>query len=234
MVQVLQKRSSLPPDEAPKQSQLCFFQSPLSFDPSPQDQSRLAQITVEKTAIEGSNTFDPLARVSGTGERLELPAAIAFRSIGYKSEPLPGLDELGIPFDDRLGIIPNDLHGRVLAPDRGPGDLTAAHVPGFYVAGWAKRGPTGVIGSTMEDAFATADGIAQDWHDHSRFLNGTASGATVAGWDGVKAEADRLGLRRVSWADWEKIDAAERQRGRELGKQREKFASVEEMLRVLE
>ena len=220
---------------AQKQSQLLFFHSPVSFDSSSKTPERLSYATFEKTAHAGGLApWDYNARVKGTGERSQLPASVAFRSIGYKSEPLPGLEELGVPFDHQLGIIPNDLHGRVLAPSKGPGDLTAGHVPGVYVAGWAKRGPTGVIAMTMEDAFATAEAIAQDWHDHSVFLNGEPERAPeLAGWDGVKAEADRRGLRRVSWDDWEKIDAAERERGQKLGKEREKFTSIEDMLAVL-
>lgn len=236
LAQVLQKQSAMPLSAASKQSQFLFFRSPISFDSSSKSPDQLSHTTFEKTTIErGLDPFDQQTRVRSTGERSQLPASVAFRSIGYKSEPLPGLEELGIPFDHQRGIIPNDLHGRVLAPSKGPGDLTAGHVPGVYVAGWAKRGPTGVIATTMEDAFATAEVIVQDWHDHSMFLNGEPERTPeLAGWDGVKAEADRRGLRRVSWSDWETIDAAERERGRTLGKEREKFSSIEDMLAVLD
>ena len=54
------------------------------------------------------------------------------------------------------------------------------------------------------------------------------------GWDGVKGEAERRGLRRVSWSDWERIDAAEKQNGKKIGKEREKFSTVKDMLEVLE
>ncbi len=231
LAQVLLKGSSTPPATAERQWSFGFFLSPTAFHSS-DNSNQLARMAFERTAIVGDDPFHPQAKVTGTGELVNLPASVAFRSIGYKSEPLPGLSEYGIPFDDKLGIIPNDPHGRILAPDQGPGQLTARHIPGFYVAGWSKRGPTGVIASTMEDAFATADAIAQDWHNQSRFLNDGAG--TGLGWEGVKADAERRGLRRVSWADWEKIDAAEKHNGIKLGKEREKFTSIKDMLRVLD
>lgn len=151
------------------------------------------------------------------------------------------MSDLGIPFDQKLGIIPNDLAGRILSPTAGPGELGAVHLPGLYCAGWVKRGPTGVIASTMLDAFATAEAIARDWEGRVVFLDGGgADGGRGAGenrktgWDGLREDVERRGLRRVSWADWEKIDGAERERGRSRGKEREKFASVKEMLGVLD
>jgi adrenodoxin-NADP+ reductase len=147
---------------------------------------------------------------------------------------MPGFADLGIPFDERRGIIPNDMDGRVLADSQG---RHGAHIPGIYTAGWAKRGPTGVIASTMNDAFLTAEAIAQDREQGAVFLNGdraNALGSTSLGWEGVADEARSRGLRRVSWRDWKAIDEAEKERGRKAGKVREKFQSVGEMLRVLD
>lgn len=154
---------------------------------------------------------------------MSLPTNLAFRSIGYKSEPMDGMKDLGIDFDERRGIIPNDSHGRItsLSPD-GTG------IPGMYCSGWVKRGPAGVIANTMEDAFDTAEAIAQDWETKQPFMDGGQ------GWDAVSGEASRRGLRTVGWADWKKIDAAEKERGRTRGKEREKFASVRDMLAVLD
>jgi adrenodoxin-NADP+ reductase len=314
LAQILAKGSATPPpaDDAASSSsssssssqrawRLRFFLSPVSFHASPAQPDALARIRFERTeycfdpnavadaadSAAANHPFSATAKVRGTGHFEELPAAVAFRSIGYKAAPLPGLAALGVPFDARLGIVPNDAHGRVLAPyhwgsagsgggshdstssgsdvggDSSGGSssssggggrlMMARHVPGFYVAGWAKRGPTGVIASTMHDAYATADAIVQDWLGHARFLNDAAdsslspgddsSAAPVAvaaavaggGWEGgVKREADRCGLRRVSWAEWERIDAVERRNGAQLGKPREKIASVAGQLRVLD
>jgi len=103
-------------------------------------------------------------------------------------------------------------------------------VGGMYCAGWVKKGPTGVIANTMADAFATAEAIAEDWlSDNRPFLQGEGDG-----WEGIREEAERRGCRRVSWEDWKKIDGVERERGRVLGKEREKFRRVEDMLDVLD
>jgi adrenodoxin-NADP+ reductase len=140
--------------------------------------------------------------------------------------------EIGVPFDGKMGIIPNDRYGRVLSPDLGPGDLTAGHVPGMYCAGWVKRGPTGVIASTLEDAFTTADVIVSDWNNHVNFNPG--AGEVKGGWDEVKNAAEQRNLRVVSWGDWEKINAEEIRRGKEKGKEREKCKTVAEMLQILD
>jgi adrenodoxin-NADP+ reductase len=105
----------------------------------------------------------------------------------------------------------------------------------MYCAGWVKRGPTGVIASTMEDAFASADIIAQDWEANVPFMNteGGESMSTHLGWDGVKDEVIAKGVQPLSWKDWKVIDAAERDRGKKLRKEREKFGTVKEMLQVL-
>ena len=90
----------------------------------------------------------------------------------------------------------------------------------------------------MTDAFATADAIAADWADYISssnerpFLN-VEGGSTGLGWEGVLPEAQKSGLRPTNWQDWEKIDEAEKERGRGKGKVREKFGSVEEMMEVV-
>ncbi|KAI8345178.1 hypothetical protein B0O80DRAFT_504541 [Mortierella sp. GBAus27b] len=71
-------------------------------------------------------------------------------SIGYKSVGI-----LGVPFDERKGIVPN-LDGKVV-------DVNQKIVPGLYAAGWLKRGPIGVIATTMADAYQTGDTIVADW-----------------------------------------------------------------------
>lgn len=96
-----------------------------------------------------------------------------------------------------------------------------------------KRGPTGVIASTMDDAFHSADIIMKDWEDNVRF-NEIGDGETRGGWEAVKNEVEQRGIRSVSWADWEKIDAVERKRGQEKGKVREKVRGIAEMLRILD
>jgi len=193
-------------------------------------------MTFEKTILDPT-PFDREAKALLTGETIELPASLAFRSIGYKSEALQGFQELGIPFNDRLGIISNDGNGRVLGNILGPSITPVApKIGGLYCAGWVKRGPTGVIASTMNDAFQTAEVIAEDWYSpRQRFVGNTYEGEhTGLGWEGVKAAAEKEGCRRVSWQDWKKIDAVEKAKGKINGKEREKFTTIEDMLAVLD
>ena len=228
IVQVLTKGSSLFVSEAPKSWSLDFNLSPIAFNAD--EESSLKSISFEETTL-APDPFDPSARASGTGKITDLESQLAFRSIGYKSEALPGFRELGIPFDSARGIIPNDAGGRVLG-EIVDGDIGRKHVPGMYAAGWVKRGPTGVIASTMADAFVTAETIAKDWKEKVKFITGI--GEAKDGWEGLKAEADARGVRRVDWKGWERIDIAEKKLGEQRGKKREKFGSVEEMLRVLD
>jgi NADPH-dependent glutamate synthase beta subunit-like oxidoreductase len=58
--------------------------------------------------------------------------------------------------------------------------------------------------------------------------------AEKRGADTLKALLKSRGVRVVSYADWQEIDAAEVRRGETAGKPREKFARREEMLRLLE
>lgn len=225
IVDLMLKHSSIPPSQASKSSSLDFHLSPILFNSSAANPTALSSVTFAKTKIEGEDQFDPSAKVSLTNEQEVIPAALAFRSIGYKSEALPGMKSLGIHFDESRGIIPNDYYGRVSSPSQF-GETKV--IPGMYCAGWVKRGPTGVIANTMEDAFATAEAITKDWYSGAQFLSGGQ------GWSALEREIDEKGLRTVSWDNWCKIDAAERARGKERGKEREKFTSVAAMLNVLD
>lgn len=232
IMEILKKGSSASVSSAEKSWSLDFCRSPTSFNPSVSRTSQLGSVTFEKTSL-SPNPFDPAAKAVGTGELIDVPSSLAFRSIGYKSEGLPGFSDLGVPFNDRLGIIPNDQLGRVINDNEGWSDYGTKHIPGMYCAGWVKRGPTGVIASTMQDAFSTADAITEDWYSHVPFLN-PENGSSCLGWDGVKEEAGKRGCRRVSWQDWQKIDSVEKGRGRSKGKEREKFTRIEDMLAVLD
>jgi len=88
-------------------------------------------------------------RAAAGGESVEFPAQLVLRSIGYRGTALPGL-----PFDERTGIIPNEA-GRV----RGE----SGSMPGTYVTGWIKRGPTGVVGTNKHCAAETVDALIEDW-----------------------------------------------------------------------
>lgn len=136
------------------------------------------------------------------------------------------MHSIGVHFDAQAGIIPNDGKGRIITQT----ENKISTLPGMYCSGWVKRGPTGVIASTMEDAFSTAEAIAQDWEAKAAFLMGGD------GWETLRSEVSGEGGRgrTVSWEDWLRIDAVERREGAVRGKEREKLTSVEGMLGVLD
>ncbi|KAL9113171.1 MAG: hypothetical protein Q9187_007668, partial [Circinaria calcarea] len=231
LMQLLSKGSLTSMTEAKKSWSLKFFLSPTSFNCPNDVSAQLSSVTCAKNALQGSNPSDPAAKVSMTDENIILPASLAFRSIGYKSQAIPGMQDNGIAFDEKSGTIPNDPYGRIISNSLDPDGLMAIHIPGMYCTGWVKRGPTGVIATTMEDAFATAEAIAYDWEHQVPFLNSKDDfNIEKRGWTALKGQVEAKGIRRVSWSDWQKIDSAEKERGARRGKEREKFTSVKEML----
>ncbi|KAI1205763.1 nucleotide-binding domain-containing protein [Annulohypoxylon truncatum] len=224
LMEILVKGSATPLDSASKKWSLDFCLSPIEFFGGPD--GHVESTLFERTSL--ASPFDPSSSVVGTGEKIQAPSSVVFRSIGYKSVALPGFDEAGISFDDRRGIINNDGMGRVLQvqSDESGNEQKRSHVPGLYCAGWVKRGPTGVIASTMEDAFSTGDAMASDWNADIPFLEGESS----SGWEALRAGVEFGKCRVIHWEDWQKINRAEKLRGGLAGKEREKFISTTEML----
>ncbi len=248
LLELLRKGSPVS-SSAPKSWSLDFLLSPHSLHFSDSDPKELTAIEFMGTELANpTSSTSPLLSSPRNPAHHIIPTTTLFRSIGYKSEPLPTLTSAGIPFDTAKGIFPNDGIGRIVSSPKHahkPQEMDHEYgipIPGLYCAGWVKRGPTGVIASTMADAFGTAEAVVGDWKDRQtsrkeimdkRFIGSAGS----RGWEGVKnaAEEAGIGVRRVSWGDWKKIDRVERERGKERGgKPREKIASVEEMLRVLD
>ena len=170
---------------------------------------RVSGITLERTAIDASGAL------RGTGQYETLAAQMVLRSVGYQSVPLPG-----VPFDERASVVPNAL-GRVLGADGAP-------LPGEYVAGWLKRGPTGVIGTNKSDAAETVRCLLED------LASGPGEGDVplpragllrypepvdqpAADWPlaGVLAGRD---IRPVSYAEWLRIETAETDLAKALGR----------------
>ena len=227
LMSLLQSGSDTNPSTASKKWSLDFCLSPTEFVANESDPSRVARVIFEKTQL--SSVSDPRASTTATGETLAFSSSLVFRSIGYKSIALDGFSEAGIQFDHRRGVIVNDGLGRVVR------DLeTKKPLPGIYCAGWVKRGPTGVIASTMQDAFATADTIVEDLNAGAPLLNHGGRNE-VAGWSGVRAETPGGHLHRVvSWPDWQAIDLVEKQKGAETNRERIKFTDTRDMLAVLD
>lgn len=148
----------------------------------------------------------------GTGETLSLKAGILFRSIGYRGIPMQGL-----PFDEQRGVISN-TDGRV-SKDGMP-------LPGLYVTGWIKRGPTGIIGTNRADSVATVRSLLED-------LQTLDTGTEKSGADGVCKLLRARNIRHVSFEEWGRIDQSEIDRGQLKNKPREKYTYVDEMLDLL-
>ena len=154
------------------------------------------------TAVEVERTELRDGRAVGTGETYELPADIVVACIGYRTSPIPE-----VPFDESAGRFSNE-DGRI--------------AKGLYAVGWAKRGPSGTIGTNRPDGFAVVELVAAE----------IGEGAGKAGCDGFDALAKERGLSPVRFRDWQKIEEAEVANARE-GSPREKFVLVEEMIAAL-
>jgi NADPH-dependent glutamate synthase beta subunit-like oxidoreductase len=165
-------------------------------------EDRVTGVEVERTAVDGDG------RAMGTGQLDVLPADLVIRSVGYRGIPLPGL-----PVDERTGTVPNDA-GRVLRDGR----LS----PGEYVAGWIKRGPSGVVGTNKHDARETVAALLEDAAD---------GGLRTAGPVGdLVQELVARGAEPVLLDDWRAIDAAEVALGATHGRARTTLHERETLL----
>ncbi|GAA3728095.1 FAD-dependent oxidoreductase [Salinactinospora qingdaonensis] len=169
----------------------------------------LGEERVAGLRIEGT-TLDEAQRVVGTGEYETLPVGMVFRSIGYASVPLAG-----VPFDPETRTVPQ-AEGRVL-------DTTGAVVTGDYVAGWLKRGPSGVIGTNKSDAAATVRSLLAD----APALRGGRADATA---EPIEDVLTSVGATFTTYTDWLSIERAETELAADLGRgERVKLHSWQEL-----
>ncbi|MFE7422055.1 FAD-dependent oxidoreductase [Rhodococcus sp. NPDC057529] len=149
------------------------------------------------------------ARAVVTDETEELACDLVFRAIGFRGAPVPGL-----PFDETRGIIPN-RNGVVVDP------VSDSAIPGMYVAGWIKRGPSGVIGTNKKCAEETVAQILEDFRAGS--LNSPTHDPD---------DVPDLVPHSISAAGWHRIDEHERAAGRANRRPRVKIVNVGDMLGV--
>ena len=187
------------------------------------DSRTVAGLRLERTRLSESGAFE------GTGEFETLDAQLVLRSVGYQSVPLPG-----VPFDTRTYTVPN-ASGRVLSETGDP-------LPGEYVAGWLKRGPTGVIGTNKADAAETVQALLADLaggpdvtegklprpgllrrpqgddlpESDDTALDNTAGEAAVR--SALAPVLAARGVAPVSYAEWLRISAAEEDLAASLGR----------------
>ena len=151
-----------------------------------------------------------------TEEINEAAAELVFRSIGYHGQPLPDL-----PFDQKSGTIPNEC-GQVKDQENG-NKLRNRE----YVAGWIKRGPSGVIGTNKQDAVETVHRMLET------FLNEKMEAGKNCANPDIVALLENRKLEYVSFADWKLIDVHETEAGQKQGRPRVKLTSIAEMLSVI-
>jgi len=173
------------------------------------EQGGLGGVELEANALQGETGKQ---KAVGTGRKEIVRCGIAFKSIGYTSVQMPG-----VPFDRNVGTVPH-RQGRVVGSD-------GAAIPGLYACGWAKRGPTGVLVTNRMDAEETLESLLAD-------LRQSPAGPN-SGWEGIRPILDARDVPYVSFRDWKKLDQVELQRGKPVGKPREKLVSVDEMLRII-
>lgn len=185
------------PEDRPRCIHLHFLRTPVRVLGTG---GRVSGLVVERNTVDGD-------RVRGTGEEETLDVGLVVRAIGYAAEPVPGL-----PFDEATGTVPH-VEGRVLDG--------AEPVPGAYVTGWIKRGPTGVIGTNKGDANETVASLLADLPALPRARGGAAD---------LRALLAGHGVEPVDWTAWLRLDAEEIRRGGLRGTARVKVAELAEML----
>ncbi len=127
---------------------LSYYWNPVRFEPAPDQPNAVGSVVLERTRLTGAAGAQ---KTVGTGELLTIPTRFVLKSIGYEPQPI-----VGVPFDAARRVVPS-AGGRVLSAAD-----SATPVPGLFVTGWLKRGPTGIIGSNIADAQETVDSIVQD------------------------------------------------------------------------
>jgi ferredoxin/flavodoxin---NADP+ reductase len=196
---VLREYAAREPEGKPKRLLLRFLASPVEI--SGADRVEAIELVRNRLVTDESGT----RRAVATGERETLSCGIVFRSVGYRGVALPG-----VPFDEETGTIPND-RGRVS--------------PGLYVAGWIKRGPSGVIGTNKKDATETVELLLEDFREAPRKDRSA---------DEVEGLLLERGVRLVVYEGWTSIDDVERAAGEKLGRPRIKLCTWDELLDAAE
>lgn len=204
IVELLEDVAARQPHDKPRQITIRFLVSPV-------------EILGDEGGVRGVRIVRN--RIVERGERLaaeatditeDIEAGLVFRSIGYRGIPLPG-----IPFREDWGIIPNES-GRVV-------DEFSHPLPGLYVAGWIKRGPTGIIGTNKPDAQETVAKMLEDLANESTFHPDTIDP------DVIEKELCTLQPDIFTLTDWQTIDKLECSYGEMSGRPRVKFTSIAEM-----
>jgi ferredoxin--NADP+ reductase len=197
-VEIMREYSTRQPAGRSRQVALRFLLSPLALSGA----GRVESVTFARNTLEAS--ADGSLRARASEQRLELPAQAVFRAIGYRGTPLAE-----VPFDAEQELIANE-GGRV------------RH--GEYVVGWAKRGPSGVIGTNKKDANETVERLLEDLAAGRLLDPEPISDSALE--EFVRERQPQL----VDYAGWQAIDRHERALGEPAGRPRVKLTRVQELL----
>jgi ferredoxin--NADP+ reductase len=210
-VELLREYATRPAHGHSHRVSLRFLRSPVEIL-GEGEHGKVTGVRVAHNRIERGD--DGRLRAVPTGEEEVIECGLVLRSIGYLGTGLEG-----IPFDASRGLIPNEA-GRVCDED-------GEALPGEYVVGWIKRGPSGVIGTNKKDATDTVARIVED-AEAGRLPEPTA---------GADADPEAVGawLRGaapgvVEWDGWEAIDEHERGLGEPAGRPRVKLVRLAELV----
>lgn len=197
------------PETSPKRRRIHFhfLLAPCSIEGA----AAVEQVKFERLRLSG-----PAGRQSGvpTGKHVSIPAGLIVRSVGYRGISIPG-----VPFDERSATVAQ-RDGRVI-------DTKGSTVRGLYVAGWIKRGPSGIIGTNRACAIDTIHSVLTDLNEanfESLDLRRELFLATLRG----------RSLKLTDLQGWRRIDALERADGAAKAKPREKLTRVSAMLKASE
>jgi ferredoxin--NADP+ reductase len=166
-----------------------FYAKPIAIE----GDGRAERMIVERTRLDAD------LRSVGTGETYVIDAGMVISCIGYVTPPIAG-----VPYEHGRGRFANQ-DGLIM--------------PGLYCVGWARRGPSGTIGTNKPDGTRIAEMILDD----------VGRGAGRPGRAGLDALLAARGTKVVTFRDWQKIDASEVAAAR-AGSPREKHVSIEDML----
>ena len=196
------------PEGRARRVHIRFLESPTEI----KGEGKVEAIVLEKNRLEP--TPSGYINAVGTGQYQTLPVDMVLRSVGYRGVKLPD-----VSFDERRGIIPND-DGRVLTA--ADGEI----VKGQYVAGWIKRGPSGVVGTNKADAVITIKNLIEDFSTTK--LNPDSNKSPEAILELLKTK----GVEVVSFEDWKKLDDYEIAQGKKQNRPRVKVVDTDKMIEI--
>ncbi|MCV7200365.1 NADP oxidoreductase [Mycobacterium angelicum] len=202
-LKVLREYAGRTPQPGNRRIVLRFLTSPIEIKGT----DKVESIVLGRNELVCSATGQMVAK--DTGEREELPVQLVVRSVGYRGVPTPGL-----PFDHKTGTIPH-VSGRI------------SDSRNEYVAGWIKRGPSGVIGTNKKCSQDTVDTLLDDLAARADFADrGSNYAGELAEWLVWKQP------KLVTADHWLAIDRFERETGEPHGRPRTKVAKLAELLRI--